>query len=157
MQILIVTKRLDFIRNGQLIEALKRYLDASVIVLVVPSDLHQTVTRLAAGCQNVHVINETEILPPSLSDIANWSVDNFPARAGWYYQQFLKLGFARTPIAQERFIIWDADTIPMRKMSVFDGDKLIFTRGYEFHTPYFETNQLLIGVNRTNYENFSAV
>jgi len=157
MQILVVTKNLDFIKNGQLTKALQRYLNASDIVLVVPLDLYQTANKLAAGCSILRVFNEVEILGFPLSGITNWSVDNFPTRAGWYYQQFIKLGFARTSIAQERFLIWDADTIPTRKMSVFDGDKLIFTRGHEFHTPYFETNKMLIGVNRANDEKFSAI
>jgi uncharacterized protein DUF6492 len=68
-----------------------------------------------------------------------------------------KLAFAQSEIAQERFVVWDADTISNRKMSVFDGDKLIFTQGHEYHLPYFETNKRLIDTDRTSAAKFSAV
>ena len=102
-------------------------------------------------------MNEVEVVGDRLCDIENWNVSGFPERAGWYYQQFVKLAFARSALAQHRFLVWDADTIPMHEMSVFDGDKLVFTQGDEFHIPYFETNRTLIGVDRAKTERYSAI
>jgi hypothetical protein len=155
MQVVIVTKRLEFIQNGRLIRALEKYLNASDIVLILPSRLCHTV-KMFDGWRG-RIIHEMDIVGVALSEVAKWNVDAFPARAGWYYQQLIKLAFAQTQIAQERFVIWDADTIPSRKLIVFDKDKLVFTQGHEYHLPYFETNTRLIDINRTNVPRFSAI
>ena len=49
MQVLVVTKKLEFIRDGRLIEGLVRYLNASDIVLVVPSNSHEITTAYTVG------------------------------------------------------------------------------------------------------------
>ena len=73
----------------------------------------------------------------------------FPERAGWYLQQFLKIAVAEHSIAEPRYLIWDADTVPYRHLRFFDDQgRLLFTEGPEFHEPYFETNEALIGVDR---------
>jgi hypothetical protein len=155
MQFVVVTKRLEFIQNGRLIHALEKYLGASDIVLILPSRLCRTV-KMFDGWRG-RIVDETDVAGIALSEVAEWNVDGFPARAGWYYQQLIKLAFAQTEIAQKRFVIWDADTIPSRKLAVFDKDKLVFTQGHEYHLPYFETNTRLIDINRTNVPRFSAV
>jgi len=157
MQIFVVTKKLDFIQSGKLIDALRVHLEADEITLVVPAELVQ-IAKCTMGSDNlVRVVNEVEIAGFPLSDITKWKVDYFPRRAGWYYQQILKLAICESNLAREKYVIWDADTIPYRRLSTFDGDKLIFTCGYEFHLPYFETNERLIGINRTHGPRFSAV
>jgi hypothetical protein len=157
MQILLVTKKLDFIEDGQLPAALRQHLGASQIVLGTPPSLRERGLRFTREQNDFKVIDENEILGFPLSSVSSWNVDGFPGRAGWYYQQLLKLGFARTALAQEKFLIWDADTIPTRKMAVFDGNTLLFTRGHELHVPYFETNRLLIGIDRMKGKKFSAI
>jgi hypothetical protein len=157
MQIFVVTKNLDFVQSGELIDALRMHLEADEITLVVPSELVQIAKRTASSDNLIRVVNEVEIAGFPLSDIAKWNVDYFPRRAGWYYQQILKLAICESNLAREKYVIWDADTIPYHRIPTFDGEKLIFTRGYEFHLPYFEANEQLIGINRTSGPRFSAV
>lgn len=46
---------------------------------------------------------------------------------GWYFQQFLKMGFALTPFAREEYLVWDADTIPLNPLDFKDvGGQNIF-------------------------------
>jgi len=60
-------------------------------------------------------------------------------RAGWYFQQFLKLGWAFRSTFKH-YLVWDADTIPLRKIDFFDEcDKVYFTPKDEYHVPYFTT------------------
>ena len=40
-------------------------------------------------------------------------------RTGWYFQQFLKLGYARI-CDKEYFLSWDSDTIPLKGLTFFD-------------------------------------
>lgn len=41
-------------------------------------------------------------------------------RTGWYFQQFLKLGYARI-CNKEYFLTWDSDTLPLTGISFFSG------------------------------------
>lgn len=60
--------------------------------------------------------------------------------AGWYFQQFLKFSFAFNKTDDDHFLIWDADTAPLRPLEFFDGQgRMLFTKATEHHLPYFET------------------
>lgn len=67
---------------------------------------------------------------------------------GWYYQQFLKLGFALSIYAKKYFLSWDADTIPVSKISFFEGGKPLFTRKSEYNDNYFATMKRLLGLDK---------
>jgi hypothetical protein len=157
VQVFIVTKEIAFIESDELIEAVHSCLSAEELCFVVPSGLVATVEAMARRHQFLRAVDENDILGVSLAEIAAWPVDSFPDRAGWYYQQLIKLALAWSPMARERYLIWDADTIPYHPLSMFDRDRLVFTRGFEFHRPYFETNRLLIGVDRSDGPHFSAI
>lgn len=59
---------------------------------------------------------------------------------GWYFQQFLKFGFALTAFAKEDYLVWDADTVPLNHL-VFKDDSghYLFMPKTEHHAPYFST------------------
>jgi hypothetical protein len=74
--------------------------------------------------------------------------DLFRKRLRWYYQQVLKLSFAMDFINlnKEGIIIWDADTIILKKIKFFKNDHSIrYGTLFEFHKSYFETNKSIIG------------
>lgn len=75
---------------------------------------------------------------------------------GWYLQQFLKMGFALTPYAQEEYLIWDSDTLPLHRMSFIENDKYQLTEKTEHHKPYFETLQKLLGFGKLCGSSFIA-
>lgn len=65
-------------------------------------------------------------------------------RAGWYFQQFLKLGYAYV-CEDEYYIVWDSDTIPLHKIRhIIDGHP-VFTQKEEMEPAYFETLDTLFG------------
>lgn len=68
---------------------------------------------------------------------------------GWYLQQFLKLAYCRKT-EDPFYLTWDADTLPLRKMSFFENetDRPIFTLKREYHGRYFETIEMLLGVKK---------
>lgn len=76
--------------------------------------------------------------------------------AGWYLQQFLKMGFALTSYAQKQYLIWDSDTFPLRYMSFWEKGKYYFTVKEENHKPYFETLQNLFGFGKLCESSFIA-
>lgn len=64
---------------------------------------------------------------------------------GWYFQQFLKIAFAISSYANNYYLVWDADTIPLHPISFFDGEQMLINPKKEYHQPYFETIQRLFG------------
>ncbi len=73
-------------------------------------------------------------------------------RAGWYFQQFLKMEVSKI-IQSDYYLIWDADTIPLKPINFFDQeDKVLIHKSEENHNPYFETLEHILGITKTvNY------
>jgi hypothetical protein len=70
----------------------------------------------------------------------------FPKGAGWYFQQFLKFSYAFQETEDDHYLIWDADTIPLRPLQFFDEQgRMLFTKTTERHLPYFATYKNLLG------------
>jgi hypothetical protein len=128
---------------------IQRFLEPSEIHVIAGGDIGMF-SSILSGLRNIYIHSEREFAPHlDLKEISGWPVSGFPQRAGWYYQQFLKMAVSESSTASERFVIWDADTIPYRHMTFFDGDAHCFTvHKKEFHHPYFHTNARLIGIDR---------
>lgn len=107
------------------------------------------------------ILDENELLK-GLSYINIYSIIKSQGRehtnAGWFFQQFLKMGFALSDYCHnDYYLSWDADTIPVRKIDFFDeNDRPYFTMKSEFHKPYFDTMEKLIGLNKSNPSSFIA-
>lgn len=67
---------------------------------------------------------------------------------GWYFQQFIKMGFAISTYAKEYYLIWDADTIPLSEITFFENENILFNPKKEFHPQYFRTIKNLLGLER---------
>ena len=68
-------------------------------------------------------------------------------RLNWYYQQVLKLTFVINFINKTKspIIIWDADTIILKKISFFKKNNSInYGTTSEFHKAYYKTNKFLL-------------
>lgn len=80
------------------------------------------------------------------------------SRPGWYYQQFLKIGFSLSNYAEnDYYLSWDSDTLPLRPLKMFDTDgSPFFTMKSEYHQPYFNTIYRLIGAKKINKKSYIA-
>lgn len=68
---------------------------------------------------------------------------------GWYLQQFIKLSAAASCKAEEIVLIWDADTVPLKKIVFIDKrGRLNYYQGTEHHQPYFETIERLLHLSK---------
>jgi hypothetical protein len=75
---------------------------------------------------------------------------NYLWRKGWYIQQYLKLAFSKDFNDNEIILIWDADTIPLKKLNFINKKgKLLFYTGIEFHKPYFTHIKNTLNLNKT--------
>ena len=70
-------------------------------------------------------------------------------RAGWYFKQLVIFAYATMPAAADRYLVWDADTLPLHDMSFFDeSGKVVFDVAAFLHATYFETLKNLLGIER---------
>jgi len=72
-------------------------------------------------------------------------------RIPWYYQQVLKLTYSLSTFGN--VVMWDADTVPMRKIDFFnDGEvSLKFGADIEYHEEYFSTLDVVSDYIRPKY------
>lgn len=68
---------------------------------------------------------------------------------GWYLQQLIKLYAVSVCKSNELFLIWDADTVPIRPLNFINAQgKLVYYKSDEYHPPYFETIARLLGLEK---------
>lgn len=75
---------------------------------------------------------------------------------GWYFQQFLKMGFALSQYAKEDYLIWDADTFPLHKLTFKQNNKYFFTIKSEYHKPYFSCIKKILNMEKSINGSFIA-
>ena len=109
------------------------------------SDVVQAVRRFSFGCRNVYlvtnaeaaaeqawtsvtIVDERKLEPCSLAFIRDEL--GFGARAGWYYQQLLKLNVDKLPGCLPKILILDADTVLTDHVTFWDhaGHSLFYLR-----------------------------
>lgn len=96
---------------------------------------------------DVELLDEEAMAPGlTLSRLRSFNLPGLPKAAGWYLQQLDKLAFSLRPSADDYYLIWDSDTIPLRPLEFFDAEgRMCFTISDEEHPPYFENFRRLIG------------
>lgn len=77
-------------------------------------------------------------------------------RTGWYLQQFLKYSYAYI-CEEDYYISWDADTIPLRRIEMFENGSPVFDVKEEHHLPYFTTINKLFSHEIRRYGDFSFI
>jgi hypothetical protein len=96
---------------------------------------------------DVRLLDEDALIPGvTLAELRQLTLPGFPQGAGWYFQQLLKFAFAFHKPEEDYYLIWDADTVPLRPLEFFDDeDRMLFTKAEENHAPYFDTYRKLLG------------
>jgi len=104
--------------------------------------------------KNVKIISENDLIKFSkFKKISNFFLKNsryykeIQKRLSWYYQQILKLSFVINFINKKNknIIIWDADTIIIKKIKFFHKKKSIkFGTTSEYHKAYYKTNKTIL-------------
>ena len=86
----------------------------------------------------VILLDEDDILPIKFSEIKKLGLPYFPKRAGWYFQQLLKLGVSYINNLSENYVVLDADTIFLKKIDFISSEgKFVFLKSSEYHNDYF--------------------
>jgi hypothetical protein len=154
------TERTDFVRLHTVVttcrfrdlpvfqitaEKLFEHLPVKSICVIAPKT---DCRKIAAGLDKmITVVAEDEFLPEiTIAEMRKIIRPHFPQAAGWYLQQLLKLQFAFQYPEDDYYLIWDADTVPLRPLQFFNSTgQMLLTKAKEFHPPYFDTYQRLVG------------
>jgi hypothetical protein len=137
---------------SRVIRGLLKWTNVQTVVLAVPARQLKDFAYLKSP--TTEVIPENEIIPGYSLDYFADRLGDRRARAGWYLQQFAKIGFSRIA-ADNQYVIWDADTVALRPIVFFEGGKLQITMSKEYHQPYFAALEKLI--NQRRVLRFSAI
>jgi hypothetical protein len=134
---------------------IKKYIKSDIYEVIVPS---RYIELFKALTEEGWTIVDENLLSTEFS--LNYIIKNIPegrrGDAGWYYQQLLKLqALINSGVANERLLIWDADTIPLRTIEFFHEEKAIYFTGSEHHQPYFESIKKLLNLDKI--VNFSFI
>jgi hypothetical protein len=74
---------------------------------------------------------------------------NYKELAGWYLQQFIKINACRLGDERDVYLVWDADTVPLKRLDFFDSaGRLKYFKGTENHTDYFNTIHKILGLQK---------
>jgi glycosyltransferase involved in cell wall biosynthesis len=92
------------------------------------------------GCR---FVDERALLPFGKEQIA-YNVKGHD-RAGWLYQQLLKLA-ADAVASSSEYLLLDADTVLTKKQAFMVGDRHVLLHSDEFHKPYFDVASELLGM-----------
>jgi hypothetical protein len=103
-----------------------------------------------------NVIPESTCIPNVRHLLQKYMPPEKQWRLGWYLQQFIKIAAVKQANKDDIILIWDADTVPLKKLDFINSDgKLIYYKGDEFHRPYFDCIDRLLGIKKQ--VNFSFI
>ncbi|WP_104383940.1 DUF6492 family protein [Sphingobacterium sp. HMA12] len=135
------------------INQVKRFFQAQQIYVITSPSHFEKFQSLSLT--TLVLVNENELFDRfnfrSITTFLKQKIDNGD-RAGWYFQQFLKMEISKI-IQSDYYLIWDADTIPLKPIHFFDQDnRVLIQKSEENHQPYFETLEHILGLKKTvNY------
>lgn len=70
------------------------------------------------------------------------------SKLGWYYQQFIKMAYCKIATT-EYYMTWDADTVPVKPVHMFDEDIVpFFDLKKEYEIEYFKTNEKMLSLGK---------
>jgi hypothetical protein len=127
------------------VDGVRRYVSSGKISLATNPTAFAECRRVLGN--DVELLDEREISGGmTLEQLQELHIDGFPSRAGWYLQQMVKLGYALIGSPSEYYLIWDCDTVPLRRLNLFEADsRPLYTMADERHSPYFDTYERLFG------------
>lgn len=156
IDVIIVSKFHDLHIVKLAIENLQSFVDVRKIFLVTNKKYFRTLSRDFR--ESVILLNEDSVIAGMrFDDIRKALPERLLHYAGWYYQQLIKLAIGFNPNVSDPFLVWDADTIPLRKLDFEDNlGRFLMTKASEYHAPYFETYSRLIGEDAKREFSFIA-
>jgi hypothetical protein len=127
------------------VEGLRCNCDVSGVVVIAKNDLRPQFERLS-----VSFMDEDRVVDGVRHD----SVAH--PRWGWYFQQIIKLGVAWHE-TDDYYLLVDADTVFLNLVPFFTaGGRPLYTEAWEYHQPYLDVFERLLGFKPNREYSFVA-
>ena len=123
-----------------------KYISAKKYIVIVPDIDFIIFKNIKGSFFEVH--KESEYIGNLQEKIKFKLPEKYRYRLGWYLQQFIKLKAIESYLHCKLILIWEADTLPLKKIKFNRQNKIIFIEADEFHPPYFRTIERLLGLSR---------
>lgn len=108
--------------------------------------------------EEVYFVDENSMLPDlNFAAVKDFMKEhNAEKRTGWYFQQFLKMGYCFVA-TEDYYMSWDADTVPLKEIKMFtDEGAPFFSIKKEYNEDYFDTIKKLLGCDKQIKDSFIA-
>lgn len=133
----IVRKDLDIVLNN--IDLYFNNLQIDHIILIGSKAVKDSIGKNP----KIEFVNEDELIQGlSLQAIKQMALEvgGNTNRSGWYFQQFLKIGYSLI-CKNEYYLVWDSDTIPLNILNFFsdEGKPFLSYRGYVKHDQCYQS------------------
>lgn len=124
----------------------EKYLPINQLIFIGSDKVQRELKR--RSFDKIYFIDENTIIDKQrvcdiIADITNGD-EAAVERSGWYLQQFLKMAYAQY-CEDDYYLIWDADTAPLKRIDMFELDYPLFDIRIEEHMPFFNTIANLFG------------
>ncbi|MBW4645209.1 MAG: hypothetical protein KME23_19820 [Goleter apudmare HA4340-LM2] len=141
------------------IGSLLLFSDARKIFVISSAQILEQIAKKIGKDSRIYLLNEDQLIDGI--DIESMQ-ENFKrrigsgTRAGWYFQQFLKMSVCSHPEIADYYLIWDSDTILLKSIAFFDDKKrVLINPKTEYRKPYFHLIERILGIERQ--VNFSFI
>lgn len=94
------------------------------------------------------IYSENKYISKSIKSLIRKKCINIQTNYTWYLQQFIKISALKNMKQEDVFLIWDSDTIPLKKIKFFDKKKYLFYKGSENHKPYFDLIEKIFKIKK---------
>lgn len=131
--------------------AIRECIDAKTYILCVPREHINQFKRFKD--HGFEVLTDEEVIS---SNKYLEKCNLLKQLSGWHKQQFIKLILSTSVNNSEKFLIWDSDTVPLKKLTFAEDKCIYFYKSYfEKENKYMHLNATLLG--NSNVRDFSYI
>lgn len=132
-----------------------QYIKADSYLVIVPDKEVELFSKVT--CAPYQVKPESDYVGDAKERISQKLDAANQHRVGWYLQQFVKISAVLARKDGDIVLIWDADTVPLKRLEFIDAHgQLVYYRGEEFRKSYFDFLERALGLKRTQTFSFIA-
>ena len=118
----------------------RKYLNYTNLIIISPASSSHFINK----DNSIRFINEDTLVPKAaINKFLQVERSRTTFKDYWYEQQFLKMAYSRI-CKNEYYLIWDADTIPIKSIQLFENEHPFFDMKTEHWEPYFQTMKRLL-------------
>lgn len=146
MNLIIPISSIDFEKVKVNYKFYKKYIfGINNLVFIGNEEVEKLINESHSIFEKTKFINEKSLIDVDrIKKLIEKRNQNAIKRSGWYIQQFLKMQYCKL-CKDKYYLIWDCDTIPIKKVNMFNNDrKPYFDVKEEYNKPYFITMERLL-------------